>query len=297
MNYKTLLKIALTVILVGIILNTIGIKKLLLSFQGINIYLFIFAFLLSPPVVLLGTEKWRQIIKHEAKGIEFKNALVSFLGGMSLGLLTPGRVGEIGRILFIKKGGKGALVGIALVDKFIDLQITLFICIFSAFIFLGHIFTILLFCGVIFGFIIIFYPKTFSNLFERIATLLPFKDKINKVLTGAINIPRKSLTVCLFYRLIVSLTDIFQFWLLLNSFMTISLVNVAAVYPLIILSSVLQLTFGNIGIREGLSILTLSKFGVSPEVSANASFLLFTANTLIPSLCGAFFIPSLRIND
>ena len=67
------------------------------------------------------------------------------------------------------------------------------------------------------------------------------------------------------------------------------MIQATLLYPIIILINILPLTIGGIGIREGASMITLSKFGIPPEAAVNASFLLFCANTLIPGLIGALF--------
>lgn len=295
MHAKTLIKASFTVLLIGVILYNVPTERLVTSFKNIDIRLFLGAFILFPIVILVGSEKWRQIIRHEAKELRYREALISFLGGMSLGLLTPGRVGEFGRIIFIRKTNLSTLVGISLIDKVVDLEVTLFLGICGIFFILGFAPFITILISVILGAIFIFYPQVFSAPLKKAIPVLPFRDKIQNIIDGTYNIPIATLILCIFYRFIASIIDLCQFYLLLNAFATIGIVEVFLVYPIVILTNILPLTIGGIGVREGVSVLLLSHFGIPPEAAVNASFLLFCLNTLIPGLMGALFLPQVRI--
>lgn len=292
---KIVLKILLTIVVITIILSYVGIEKFTKGMKMINIQLFFTAFLLFPLVAIIGSIKWQRIIRHEAVGIKYRDALVSFLGGMSLGLLTPGRVGEFGRVAFISEGHMEALIGIAAVDKIIDLEVTLFLAVIGAYFFWGYPISLLLTAIILIGGLFIFVPIVFSTALMRITDIIGFREKIKNIIEGIVGIPKNTLAICLFYRLAASVIDILQFYLLISAFVPIRFLEVATVYPIIILTNILPLTIGGIGIREGTSIITLARFGIPPEAAVNASFLLFCMNTLLPGLIGALFIPRIQL--
>lgn len=289
-NNKILLKVTLTLLLIFVIIYNISFDKLAVSYQTIKIVPVIIAFLLAPIIAFIGAFKWQKIISHEAIGLKFKESLISFLGGMSLGLLTPARVGEFGRIVFIKQGRLGVLAGIAMVDKVIDLEVTLALGIASAYAFLGFKIAVLLTIAVFTGILFIFYPKMFTAPLEGAINKFGLQKLFANFLNGMSTIPKKTILICLLYRLLASVIDILQFYLLINAFSTITLFSVIAVYPIIILTNILPLTIGGIGVREGVSIILLSKYGIPPESAVNASFLLFCINTLLPGILGTLFI-------
>ena len=164
MTFKRIAKIFFTIILTVIIIKFVGVQNVTESFKNIDTLPLFYAVILFPLVVLCGAEKWRQIIKNEAKGVKYSDALISFLGGMTLGLLTPGRVGEFGRIAFIKEGRKSALAGIAFIDKAIDLEVTLFLGVFGVY-YLGQAeLALLLLFGVTAGLIFTSEDQIFSGL-------------------------------------------------------------------------------------------------------------------------------------
>jgi len=298
MNKKRLIygvKILLTLVLIVLILHRVGAGKFIAAFETLDLRLFLIAVLCFPLVIAVGSEKWRQMLRHEVKGLRFNDALISFLGGMSLGLLTPGRVGEIGRILFINHRGKSALAGIAIVDKIVDLEVTLALAGAGAYVFWGPGASLVVGAAVLAGLTVIFLPAVYAPLLRRHVHRLPFQDKIAGLLSGMTGIPARTLVVCLLLRLLASLIDIFQFFLLIRAFTPIGFADVVVVYPLIIMTNILPLTIGGIGIREGVSMLTLARFGIPSEAAVNASFLLFCINTLLPGLLGSLFISRIQL--
>jgi uncharacterized protein (TIRG00374 family) len=292
---KFFLKIIITVGLVSAILFFVGFDKFTMNFEMMDVAYVFLAFPFSVLIVFLGSEKWRYMIKHEAVGVTLKNSIVSFLGGASLGLITPGRIGELGRVIFISQGTKSALAGIALVDKLIDLEATLLLGIWSMYIFFGKFNALTLACVVVMIGAIIVYPGRFRGLMEKSLGFLPYKSKVKSLISGITSIPKRTLIRCFLYRLLVSIIDLFQFYLLLNSFTPIPISSVFAVYPIIVLTNIIPLTFMGIGVREGAAMLTLSRFGVQPEVAATSSFILFCFNTLLPGIIGAVFVSQVKI--
>jgi uncharacterized membrane protein YbhN (UPF0104 family) len=64
-------------------------------------------------------------------------------------------------------------------------------------------------------------------------------------------------------------------------------------FPLVILTNVLPLTVGGLGIREGAAAALLSHYGVPTAEAALAAFLMFAINTALPGLVGALLLPAL----
>jgi hypothetical protein len=64
---------------------------------------------------------------------------------------------------------------------------------------------------------------------------------------------------------------------------------------LILLTNLIPLTIGNLGIREGAAAFLLARFGVAAPAAVNAAFLLFLFDSVIPGLAGAFYSSRARI--
>ena len=77
-----------------------------------------------PAMLLIRFAKWRIILKAPSGGkATYREATASYLGSMALGLVTPGRVGEMSRGLYLPhpevNGWRGA--GLTVLDSWTDL--------------------------------------------------------------------------------------------------------------------------------------------------------------------------------
>ena len=125
---------------------------------------------------------------------------------------------------------------------------------------------------------------------------MPFKGKLLLLAQGINSIPQKTISVCIIYRLLMTVIDVLQFYLLIMAFIPIKVIYALIAYPLVMLINILPITIGGIGVREGTSALILTKFGIPPEYAVSASFLLFCVNTLLPGLAGSLFISRIRLS-
>lgn len=295
MKAKVALKIVLTFLLVGGILYFIGVGRFIQSFREINPYLFLAALAGSPLVIFASSRKWMEIIKHEATGISYSEALTSFLAGLSLGLLTPGRVGEFGKVGFIRQGRLAALAGIALLDRIIDLKVVLALGIVGSAILFGVLPAVAVLAATLFCASVVFHAPTRTAILNVLLAVSPWKDRVREVIEALTAIPPSTLIRCVGYRSLACSIDICQYYLLINSFSHIEMLDVLVVYPAVILTNILPLTIGGLGVREGMSVYVLSYYQVPPEAAASASLLLFVINTLLPALVGAVLIPRLML--
>jgi uncharacterized membrane protein YbhN (UPF0104 family) len=293
MNAKVAVKIVLTLVLAGAILYGVGVERFVQSFREIDLYLFLAALAGSPLVVLTSSRKWMEIIRHEAAGITYPEALTSFLGGLSLGVLTPGRVGEFGKVGFIRRGRLAALAGIALLDRMIDLKVVLALGVVGSAVLFGALPALAVASAALTGTAIVFYAPLRLTILNVVLAMSPWKDRIREVIDAISAIPAATLLRCVGLRTIACVIDVCQYYLLINSFAHIDLVDVLVVYPAVVLTNILPLTIGGLGVREGMSMYMLSHYHVPPEAAASASLLLFGINTLLPAVVGAVLIPKL----
>ena len=84
------------------------------------------------------------------------------------------------------------------------------------------------------------------------------------------------------------LTFLLQFFLLLSAFGPVQpLSALAGIGTIMLLKTVIPpVTLGELGIREGASVIVLGHAGILPAAAFNASLLLFAVNLLLPALAG-----------
>jgi len=76
------------------------------------------AFALMPLTMLLQMFKWYQLLKLAGDNIRFSDAVTSHLAGMTLGFITPARLGELGRAWFLEDVPQLKVVALTLAEKF-----------------------------------------------------------------------------------------------------------------------------------------------------------------------------------
>ncbi|MBX3330266.1 MAG: flippase-like domain-containing protein [Nitrospira sp.] len=290
MNVKTAGKLALTVVIVWFLLAHIGVERLGANLRRIDGGWFVSAFLCSPFIVLVSALKWHEIIQAEAQGLTYWEAVRAFLGGTFFGLLTPGRLGEFGKVALIRQGRLPILAGIALLERMLDVEVLILMALWGVWgIFGPQAFAAVLVVAV--GgawFIASNWLK--QQVLSAVLLLTPFKNKVAMVIGGMCAVAPATLAKCAGLRFLACSIDLFQFYLIANSFDSVKFLHVLAVYPLIILSNLIPLTIGGIGIREAMSMYALSFFNVNPETAVSASFLLFAINTFIPGVTGGLIV-------
>ena len=288
--WSGIFKLVISSTLIFLILWKVGIDRISQTWQDLRHFEILAAFAISPIVAFLGAYKWKLMVQAVRLRPTWKEAMRSFLSGMGVGLLTPMRVGELSRIFFLR-GNRDVLLGVALVDKAVDLQSLLILAVIGSALAFGPL-TLSLFSGAVLAvFVLLLYPSPFISLFRWTVTYIPLMKKLERMVAAIEAFPTKWLLFCLSIRFVVCLVDMVQFTLLINAFTPSSPTAILASYPLIVLINTFPLTISGLGLREGAAAVILSEFGVPAAAAVSASFLLFTINTLIPGLLGALLMP------
>ncbi len=294
MNKRFVLSSLVTVGVLYLVLKKVGLGEIIGALKRINVLWFGLAFLLMPLQLFLKVYKWWHLLKLNERSIKFGEAAKSLLGGIGIGIITPARVGEITRVLYLKSSQRLRLSGLVIIDKFFDLFIVIALAIGGLTLVFRYSINILLILLLILLFYFLFNPKGIKNLLQRLTNYLPFKNKISEVVSSLNTLNWRVSGFLLFFTFLAFIVDFFQFYLLIFSFGDASLKAAAFSFPLVILANILPATVGGLGVREAVSVITLSHFGVAKEVAVNASFSLFFINTLIPGIVGIFLIHQIK---
>lgn len=290
MNVKTAGKLTLTVVIVWFLLERIGVDRLVTNLQRIDGGWFIWAVFCSPIIVLVSGLKWYQIIRAEAQGLTYWEAVKAFLGGAFFGLLTPGRLGEFGKVALIRQGRLPILSGIAVLERMLDVEVLVLMALGGVWGIFGPQAFALAAVVAVSGAWFIASNRLKQRVLDAVLRLTPFRNKVAMVGAGLCAVAPATLAKCASLRFLACSIDLFQFYLIANAFDSVKFLYVAAVYPLIILTNLIPLTIGGIGIREAMSMYALSFFNVHPETAVSASFLLFAINTFIPGVLGGLIV-------
>ena len=292
-----MLKILLAIFLLLVILNKVDISKFYLNIKKQDINLLILAFFSVPIWILFKTLKWKTLLQTYIRGFSFFQIMRSFLAGLAIGMITPGKVGELSRTFFIPSKNKSRVAGLVVVDRYFDLLLLFFFISFGVLHFMGPYWTM---CVILTGLAGIgtlfimhgiakkgFFSKRSNFVMDRISDMLKALEGLNFM----VFLPLFAVTA------VIMLLSIATSYCLLLSFTPVSFTAALNVFPLVLMTNILPITFGNLGVREGATIFLLNTYGISGEVALNIALTLFVLHTLIPALIGVFLMQFMSLPE
>lgn len=283
------------------IITDIGIEKIGSAFSSIPLEYFLLALLLFIPRWLLSSYKWYFISKKQK--MDFKLFFLSkiFLITLFLGSITPGAIGLHLRIYYLKTKSKASLEK-CLTNSLIESGLSLITGLLIAFI--GSIILIELYpeLPIIILPFFIFYLSVFIVLLEKrggsklfnilIRPFIPerYKTSIDKSVESLYqDIPKiKDMLIPFLIEIIVWIFAAIQVYIIAQAFLInitfyeFILISIISV----VISNILPISIGGLGIREGAFVFLLSKFGVQSEIAFVISISGFLVKILIPGLIG-----------
>lgn len=290
--FLNLAKFLVTVYIIYFIFRKVPLDSILSSFTEIRLLFFGVSLSIGLLFTLFKIYKWHLLIKNLGPSISFSSSIDGYLSGMSLGIITPGRIGEVGRIVGIPSDKKFAGLSLVLWDKIFDLLIVVFLSLGGIWYFLGPYIFILITLVTIGSLFFILKPKCLGILFR-----LPVLKRYPQFLEGLRTLNTKTILFCLAITLVSYVLVLFEALFLLRAFGYTFNLGIFLAYPLVMLANLIPITVGGLGIREGFSILLLSRFGILDTVAFNLAFLIFLINTALPALWGLFPMNKNLINS
>src|SRR4030043_716980 len=155
---------------------------------------FLLALFLLIPNIVLQWYRWHYLLKMSGLSITFWESFSSLLGGLAVGFVTPGRIGEMGRFLFIQKGDPLQAVGLVFIDKLFSFVIILIFGILGLFHFMSVITSrstfllwplfVIVFLVAVIALLIVLHPQWIRHSLYHISLILPYRDKIQRLITS-----------------------------------------------------------------------------------------------------------------
>lgn len=300
------IKIVVAVILLGIILLVIDSEDIWSAFKSARFDLVLAGAVLMPLNIWLQEFKWRYLVRLAYPQVRFFETLGSLLGGFSFGIVTPGRLGEYSRSLFIKNTSALQLVGLTVIDKFYNLGCTLAFGLpalltlpWALDLIHGYpLFAMIVVMAVADGILLYLAldPRPVRSLIYALQMLFPRKDRIAQLVGGLDHFHTPHAFMTLLLTIAHYLVFLLQYFLLISGFAKIDIISSCrAAAAILFAKSALPIAIGDLGIDQLASMKFFSEFGVLNAAALNASILLFTINVLIPALVGIPFVTRLQI--
>lgn len=273
-------------------LNRGFIKSLI---QEIHLFYLITAILLVFPNYYFEIKKW-EILANQVEKRNFKTATNEVLRGLKLGILTPLMIGDfVGRSLDFKKENKGSAVALNLFNSIIQTWVSMFLGSLGLTLWWNiaepalkktlFIPTIVLSAATLAGFVLIFEVKL--NFFARFKIVRKYftEYQLSRVIKVKI----------IFLTILRNLLYIVQyiFFYLAFSVVLKPVIYFIGVNILLMIKTIgggLNI-FGDLSIRELVSIHFFNQFDIDPRIVLIATFVVWVVNIFIPILFGIFFKP------
>ncbi len=294
-----LIKLLLACIIMWVLIKRISIDQIILALRQANLLYIALTVGLLFLNIFFQFKKWQLLVKLVKPTARAGEVLSSLFAGYALGLVTPGRVGEFGRSVFIRNADWRQLTGLVIIDKlFAMVMVYLFgLAGFAYFLQLkaGHLlWQPLLIALVILLLLIIFlilHPDLLRTLLMRFKPRLMKIHFIEKLTSAYSSFTHRHAYTLFGFAACHVFTYLFQFYLLIKAFAEINLLlGLLAVAATFLAKTLLPISFGDLGVRETAAIYFFSQLGITRAAAFNASFILFIINILIPSTIGMVVI-------
>lgn len=256
------------------------------------------AVLLIPNLLFQGL-RWGYLLRRQSAGVPLREIVASFFLGWTLGILTPGRVGQFARAFAVPSAPTLPTIGLTIADKLFTLVWIVLIGAAGFFSFFA-VPPALSWVWIPVAIAIIWLalsPRRLNRLLQRICQVLPFREKLLKIISTLERLNTSDCIVAHAFSLMLVVTFFSQFVILVSAFSPIRYFDgLRATAAVVFVKTALPITFGELGIGEAASIHFFGQFGVPKAAAFNASILLFAINLVIPSLVGLFFLPALKLS-
>jgi uncharacterized membrane protein YbhN (UPF0104 family) len=250
--------------------------------------------------------RWRFLLQRAYPEIPNQTILSSLLFGITLGLATPGNIGELGRGIYFRNYDRWLITGLTMIDKFSGVLVMSLIGIVSVFIIILLkypltilpivLLSVLIFLIVAIFITIVMNPRWIAHSIQKLPGKSRFREKIINMASALNYLNRLAVMTLLVINLLWIGGIIIQFYILITAFTQISFfyffLSVTAMYFTKIL---LPFSVADLGIREGLAIFYFSLFGADKSAVFNASLLILVFNIIIPAIIGSYFLFKLRL--
>ncbi len=298
---RVILRFIISASLIIFVFSKIDLKNVLNCLKEANIFLLAFSLSLHFVGVLLGSSRWKVLLKSYGIDVPHKDLYRLYMIGSFFNTFLPTSVGGDAVRMFKVSSltdKRAQAVTSVIIERFIGMLI-LYIISFFSFIFYfgfeeekGLFFTIAFLLLASIGFIIFIL----SPLSDKIIKIVPssfLKEKLEKIhysLKYPVREP-KTLFKVLAYTTLLQINVVIYFFIISNAIkMKLSIVYFFILIPIILTVTMLPITIGGIGLRESGFVFLFSRFGVIPEKALTLSILGYFISLVFAGFGGLVYI-------
>lgn len=297
------IKVAIAIILVTMLIFRTEPKEIYFALLNADMLLILCALALLPLNIFFQYSRWRILVRLANPQSSSSEIFSSLLCGITLGFITPGRVGEFGRSFFIPTVQWPRLMGLTMLDKLFAMMVLFALGLAGIAPFLHQnvpsiIWLPLMLSGL--GFLTLFFillwsPQFVSSLLLRRQSLWKKHPKWRQMVSSLELLNTSTATMVAIIAFAQVITYSFQFYLLVSAFTSVSIFYcMAAIAAIMWVKTMLPISLGDLGVRESAAIFFLGQIGVPEAAAFDASMLLFAMNVLLPAIIGSILLFKMR---
>ncbi|HVO74007.1 MAG TPA: lysylphosphatidylglycerol synthase transmembrane domain-containing protein [Ignavibacteriaceae bacterium] len=294
----TLFKIVLTAALIIFLADFMISRKLYESFSSADYRPAGFAFVLMFLNIYLQYRRWRLACECLLNEWDRKKIFLSLFHGFPAGAVTPGRIGEYFARGIELQGNSASRIALSVfIEKLFPLIPVFLIGLLSFTLFLKIKLLFIFFLFILLSILLLIFFKILKNL----SSSQRVKNGWIKKISGSIELFNKMDRSFVIRMIILSVLFYFcyimQYALLVSAFsgnLYMLKYMWAGSLLFFIKAFIPPVTYGDLGIREGVSVYFITSLGENAAAGLNASLFLFCFNLLIPSIAGAILLFSSR---
>jgi len=276
-------RLALAAAIITLVVRGIGWTDILTPLRQARPGMLATGILLVVPFSLLKAQRWRLLLGATGVPQTQMQALRILLAGQGVGAITPARVGEVSRVLFLPEGARARGVAVTFIDRCFDV---LSICLLSL---PGAIYFFSWCGGLMIG--ALAAASAAGIVLPRLAPLLPTRvvaaveRRFPGVSTSTRFTPRVLAVAMVWSALAYAAGYAIAFFFVL-AFQSVSFTLGCLVFPLVTITNILPLTPGGLGVREGAAALLFEMAHLSPGVGVLAYLLMYVLMVALPGVLG-----------
>ena len=274
-------------------------EELIQSLLTARLSLVILSLVLLIPNVMFQWFRWTYLLRRQTPNVPMKEIIASLFLGWTLGIVTPGRVGQFARAFAVPSAPTLPTIGLTFVDKLFTMVWIVLAGAFGFFSFFSvPTATAWIWIPIVLFIVwLAFNPQFLNRVLQALCRRLPFRETLSKIISTLEHLNTRDCLVAHIWSLLLVVTFFSQFVILVAAFFPLGYLDgFRAATAVVFVKTALPITFGELGVGEAASIHFFGQFGVPKAAAFNASILLFAINLVIPSLVGLFFLPALKLS-
>ena len=232
--------------------------------------------------------RWHRLLAAGGVEVPHRDSAQWLLGGFTLSVVTPGRIGEWGRCVFAAPADRAAVLLLNILDRLLDVWALGSWAVIAAFAFKPRPYGVFA-LGVWLALlpVALCLPALVTRLADLRWWKTEFQEKLRDAAKTVETIPPVPFAAM---ALVSTAIDMLTFYFLLSAFQPVPLRAVVATFPWIVMAGGLPISVGGIGPREGVAAMLLAHYAVPSAVACDAGLLIFVFSALVPALAGGAWL-------